>query len=84
MTIGRFITVLISIAIVSIPIYLLFSSHSQVDRVVSVYSQGSSEPIRVYSGNYRYSTGVNSVELKNMDTGKCIYIKNAIVLIEDR
>ena len=84
MTIGRFITILISIAITSIPIYLLLSSRSQVDRVISVYSQGSSEPIKVYSGNYRYSTGFNSVQLKDMSTGKSIYIKNAVVIIEDR
>lgn len=83
MTIGRFITVIISIAIVSIPMYLLFSSQSQVDRTISVYSQGSSEPVRVYSGDYRYSTGLNSVKLKNMSTGKSIYIKNAVVIIED-
>lgn len=84
MTIDRFITIIISIAIISISIYLLFSSQSQVDRIISVYSQGSSEPIRVYSGDYRYSTGLNSIKLKNMSTGKSIYIKNAVVVIEDR
>ena len=84
MTVKEFIISLTLISIILIPIYILYNSRPPVDRIISVYSQGSSEPVKVYSGNYRYSTGINSVELKNMSTGKSIYIKNAVVLIEDR
>ena len=84
MTVKEFIITLTLISIVLIPVYLLYNSRPPVDRIISVYSQGSSELIKVYSGNYRYSTGINSVELKNMSTGKSIYIKNAVVVIEDR
>ena len=84
MAVKEFIITLTLISVVLIPVYLLYNSRPPVDRIISVYSQGSSEPIKVYSGNYRYSTGINSVELKNMSTGKSIYIKNAIILIEDR
>ena len=84
MTVKEFIISLTLISVVLIPVYLLYNSRPPVDRIISVYSQGSSEPVKVYSGNYRYSTGINSVELKNMSTGKSIYIKNAVVLIEDR
>ena len=84
MTVKEFIITLTLVSVVLIPVYLLYNSRPPVDRIISVYSQGSSEPVKVYSGNYRYSTGINSVELKNMSTGKSIYIKNAVVLIEDR
>ena len=84
MTVKEFIITLTLISIVLIPVYLLYNSRPPVDRIISVYSQGSSELIKVYSDNYRYSTGINSVELKNMSTGKSIYIKNAVVVIEDR
>ena len=84
MTVKEFIITLTLISVVLIPVYLLYNSRPPVDRIISIYSQGSSEPIKVYSGNYRYSTGVNSIELKNMSTGKSIYIKNAVVVIEDR
>jgi len=85
MTIKRFLLILISIAILSLPVYLLFNyRRPPVDRIISVYANGSSDSVKIYSGNYRYTTGVNSVELKNMNTGKYIHIKNAIVIIEDR
>lgn len=74
----------VALAIFAVGLIILRPYFTPVSRIITVYNSATGLPMRYYEGNYRVTNKLGDYFiLKNMNTGKEIFLKNCSIIVED-